>query len=189
MKRTLEQALAALEAQIRTWVSSPARPEIRLFPYPPEWEPVMLGRIGELVGHLEGEGQRLEVEDVGRGFLAFLHEPAHAERRARLVDRLARSERGSERQVVHDVGVLASRYLGELFRRPLRPDAVCRVVVNTGALATVASYSAVLNGLHGARGEGGPGGLTIVAFPGEADDRSLNLLGLRKDTNYRTARI
>lgn len=183
MKRTLEQALAALEAQIRTWASSPARAEIRVFPYPPEWEPVMLGRIGELVGHLGGEGHRVEVEDVGRGFLAVL------ERRAPLVDRLARSEARSERQVVHDLGVLASRYLGELFRRPLRPDAVCRVVVNTGALATVASYSAVLNELHGAQGQGGPGGPTIVAFPGEADDRSLNLLGLREDTNYRTARI
>jgi len=183
MKRTLEQALAALEAQIRTWVSSPARPEIRVFPYPPEWEPVMLGRIGELAGRLKGEGQHLEVEDVGRGFLAVL------EQKAPLVDRLARSEGGSEQQVVHDLGVLASRYLEELFRRPLRPDAVCRVVVNTGALATVLSYSAVLNGLHGARGERGPGGPTIVALPGEADDRSLNLLGLRKDTNYRTARI
>jgi len=183
MKRTLEQTLAALENQIRTWASAPGSPEIRVLAYPPEWEAVMLARIGDLVRRLEEEGHRVEVEDVGQGFLATL------ERRAALVERLVASEGKEERQVVHDLGVLASRYLGELFRRPLGPGAVCRLVVNTGALAAVTSYSAVMNELHGAKGEGGPGAPTLVAFPGEADDRSLNLLGLRRETNYRTARI
>ena len=126
MKRTLEQTLAALENQIRTWVSAPGSPEIRVLAYPPEWEAVMLARIGNLVRRLEGEGHRVEVEDVGQGFLATL------ERRAALVERLVASEGKEERQVVHDLGVLASRYLGELFRRPLGPGAVCRLVVNTG---------------------------------------------------------
>lgn len=183
MKRTLEQTLAALENQIRAWASAPGVPEIRVLAYPPEWEPVVLARIQNLVRRLEGEGHRLEVEDVGRGFLASL------ERRATLVNRLAAREAKEERQVIHDLGVLASRYLGELLRRRLAPDVICRLVVNTGALATLVSYSAAMNELHGGRGERGPGGRTVVAFPGEADDRSLNLLGLRRETNYRTAKI
>jgi hypothetical protein len=183
MKRTLEQTLAALENQIRAWASAPGSPEIRVLAYPPEREAVMLARIEDLVRRLEQEGHRVEVVDVGQGFLAAL------DRRAPLVERLMASEGKEERQVVHDLGVLASRYLGELFRRPLGPGAVCRLVVNTGSLAAVTSYSAVMNGLHGAKGDGGPGAPTLVAFPGEADDRSLNLLGLRRETNYRTARI
>jgi hypothetical protein len=183
MKRTLEQALAALENQIRVWASETPPPEIRVLAYPPEWEPVMLFRIRDLAERLEKEGYRTEVEDVGQGFLATL------ERRAPLVKRLMESEAKDERQVVHDLGVLASRYLEELFRRPLEPGAVCRLVLNTGALATLTSYSAVMNELHGAKGESGPGAPTLVAFPGEADERSLNLLGLRSETNYRTARL
>lgn len=183
MKRTLEQTLAALENQIRTCGPTPGSPEIRVLAYPPEWEAVMLARVGGLVGRLAEEGYQVEVEDVGQGFLASL------ERRAAVVERLVAREREEERQVVHDLGVLASRYLGELFRRPLTAGAVCRLVVNTGALAVLTSYSAVMNELHGAKGVGGPGAVTIVAFPGEADDRSLDLLGLRKETNYRTARI
>ena len=174
MKRTLEQTLTALENQIRTWASAPRSPEIRRLDYPPEWEAVMLARIGNLVRRLAGEGHRVELEDVGQGFLATL------ERRAALVERLVARESKEERHVVHDLGVLASRYLGELFRRPLGPGAVCRLVVNTGALAAVTSYSAVMNVLHGAKGEAGPGAPTLVAFP---------LLGLRRETNYRTARI
>lgn len=182
MKRTLDQALAALERQIQTWATE-GEPEIRVFVYPPEWEAVMLLRVRELTERLGREGRAVEVEDVGRGFLSVL------ERRAPLVERLAEREARDQRQVVHDLGVLASRYLDELFRRPLPVGTVCRLVVNTGALATIVSYSAIMNSLYGARGGGGAGGPTIVAFPGEADDRSLSLLGLRKDTNYRTARI
>jgi hypothetical protein len=183
MKRTLEQTLVALESQIRTWTSTPGSAEIRLLAYPPEWEAVMLSRMSNLVGRLEEEGHRVEMEDVGRGFLA------HLERRAALVQRLLASEVKQEQQVAHDLGVLASRYLGELFRRDLPPGVACRLVVNTGALAALTSYSAVMNGLHGAKGKGGPGAPTILAFPGEVDDRSLNLLGLRRETNYRTARV
>jgi hypothetical protein len=53
----------------------------------------------------------------------------------------------------------------------------------------VTSYSAVTNELYGAKGEAGPAAPAIIAFPGEADDRSMNLLGLRRETNYRTPRI
>ncbi|GEM_PF-2230848 len=182
MRRTLEQALDALERQIRSWTRR-AEPEIRVFVYPAEWEPVMLQRLQHLMGRLAEEGHLIEVEDVGLGFLVAL------ERRSPLVERLLEREAGDERGVVHDLGVLASRYLDELFRRPSPEGAVCRLLVNTGSLATIVSYSAIMNGLYGARGDGGPGAPTIVAFPGEADDRSLSLLGLRNDTNYRTARI
>lgn len=181
MRRTLDQALAALERQIQTWATG-GEPEIRVFVYPPEWEAIMLLRVRELTERLGREGLAVEVENVGRGFLSTV------ERRAPLVERLAEREARDQRQVVHDLGVLASRYLDELFRRRLAAGTVCRLVVNTGALATIVSYSAIMNGLYGAR-SGGTGGPTIVAFPGEADDRSLSLLGLRKDTNYRTARI
>ena len=182
MKRTPDQALAALESQIRTWARTPRPPEIRILDYPPEQEAVMLGRIRSLVRRLEEEGLQVEVEDVGQGFRAALEGQP-------VVERLLALDGSQDRHIIHDLGVLASRYLRDLFRRPPSAGAVCRLLVNSGALATVTSYSAVTNELYGAKGEAGPAAPAIIAFPGEADDRSMNLLGLRRETNYRTPRI
>ncbi len=78
------------------------------------------------------------------------------------------------------------RWLTKLLSTPLEPPAVCRLLVNTGALGTFVSYSAITNALHGGTALTAPAAL---AFPGEGDERYLNLLGLRVDTNYRVPRI
>jgi hypothetical protein len=83
--------------------------------------------------------------------------------------------------------VLGNEAIEGVLRTPLADGLVCRLLVNTGALATFVSYSAITNELHGS--SEGPMVPTAIAFPGEADERSLNLLGLRPDTNYRVPRI
>jgi len=62
------------------------------------------------------------------------------------------------------------------------------LLVNTSALGTFVSYSALTARLYGDEGEG-LGASAVLAFPGESDEGALNLLRLRRDTNYRVPRI
>ena len=68
------------------------------------------------------------------------------------------------------------------------PDGVrARILVNAGSLAAFISYSAITNEFYGASTR--PPGPIVIAFPGDADERSLSLLRLRADSNYRVPRI
>ena len=89
--------------------------------------------------------------------------------------------------MLHDLGVIGTRAVTRLLQPPLPEGVVCRLAINTGALAAFVSYAAITNGAP--RFVEHPSVATVLAFPGEADERSLNLLGLRVDTNYRVARI
>ncbi len=179
MKRTIEQAFQALQEQIRGWGRGEARPDLRVFVYPPEWEPVVLSRFPGFAEQCAKRGHPIVLEDVGQGFLR------EVERRKGVVARLSLLDQS---ELLHDLGWIALSYLRRALTAPLKPPAVCRIFTNTGTLGTFVSYSAIANELSG----GAADALipaTVLAFPGEADDRSLNLLRLRVDTNYRVARI
>ena len=179
MRRTIGQALDALRAQVQAWARGEARPDLRVFVYPPEWEALMLRQIPLVAGELRSVGLRMTLEDVGQGFLAEL------ERRKGLEERLFGLEQD---ELLHDLGVVASSYLKRVFAAPLEAPSVCRLLLNTGSIGTFVSYSSITNEISGApASEGLPA--TVLAFPGEADERSLNLLRLRVDTNYRVPRI
>ena len=67
-----------------------------------------------------------------------------------------------------------------------------RLLVNAGALGAFVSYSSLANALDGASpasSEGHVGAPTVLAFPGESDARSLSLMNLHPDANYRVPRI
>jgi hypothetical protein len=177
VRRTLEQAFQALNDQVKAWASGQARPDLRVFVYPPEWESLVLDRLPSFATESEAAGRPIQLEDVGQGFLAEL------KRRKGLVQRL---EQMDQDQVLHDLEQIASRYLEHALTRPLDEPAVCRVIMNTGSIGTFVSYSAIANKLAGSDGDVPA---TLLAFPGEADDRSLNLLRLRVDTNYRVPRV
>ncbi len=88
-------------------------------------------------------------------------------------------------ELLHDLGWLATTYLKAAITRPLADGRVCRLLANTGSLAPFVSYSATTNELAGP----GRTPAVVLAFPGDADERSLNLLRLRVDTDYRVPRI
>jgi hypothetical protein len=50
------------------------------------------------------------------------------------------------------------------------------------------SYSAIANAMHTDAGGTAPTANSVLAFPGEDDQLSLNLLRLRVDTSYRIPR-
>ena len=179
MRRTVEQAFDALRAQVRAWARGDARPDLRVFVYPPEWEALVLSRIPAFVERCAADCEPLEVVDLGQGFHRALRERNGAIERLQGLD---------PDEVLHDLSWIATTFLRRTIRSPLDPPAVCRLLVNAGALGTFISYSAVANELSGGPADGGipP---TVLAFPGEGDERSLNLLRLRVDTNYRVARI
>jgi hypothetical protein len=179
VRRTIDQAFEALRAQISNWAKSESRADLRVFVYPPEWESLVLHRLPQLAEELAAKGALVELEDVGQG---FLHE---IERRKGLEERLMTLERD---ELLHDLGQIASGYLRRTLMAPLEPPTVCRILTNTGTLGAFVSYSSITNELSGGPGGEGPPA-SVLAFPGEGDDRSLNLLGLRVDTNYRVARI
>jgi hypothetical protein len=179
VKRTLEQAFQALHDQVAAWGSREMRPDLRIFVYPPEWEALVLARMPAFAESSAGEGLPVMVEDVGQGFLAEI------DRRKGFVDRLSTAERD---ELLHDLGWVAAGYLRKAMKAPLELPAVCRILVNTGSLGTFVSYSSIANELGG-EGSGSTLPATVLAFPGEGDDRSLNLLRLRVDTNYRVPRI
>jgi hypothetical protein len=89
--------------------------------------------------------------------------------------------------MLNDLGWIGTTCLRRSIRAPLQDHTVCRIFMNTGALATFVSYSAVANEMGGTSDPRVPA--SVLAFPGEADERSLNLLRLRVDTNYRVPRI
>jgi hypothetical protein len=179
MKRTPEQAFEALRSQIRTWSRGEAKPDLRVFVYPPEWEPLMLSKLPAFAEKCASDGEPVELVDLGQGFLGELNQ------RDGLIERLQGLDR---EELLHDLAWVAATYLKRVIRASLAKGAVCRILVNTGALGTFASYSAVANELGG--GMTHPGiPATVLAFPGEGDERSLNLLRLRVDTNYRVPRI
>ncbi|MCL4534927.1 MAG: hypothetical protein M1370_07175 [Bacteroidetes bacterium] len=179
MKRSLEQALLDLRQHISAWAQGGAKPGIYIFVYPPEWEAPMLTRLPGFVADCAAAGWPVELVDVGQGFAREL------ERRKGLIEQLAAQEAEGAERLRHDLGIFGERYLARALRARPQAPTVARLFVNTGALATFASYSAILSALSG---EELPAP-TVFAFPGEDDERSLNLLGLRADTNYRLPRI
>jgi len=174
--------LTDLRVYLAEWAQSDAKPGIRVFVYPPEWEARMLTRFPSFAADCTSVCP-LDVIDLGQGFLA------EVEGRAGFVEQLTDVERQRPTRPLHDLGVVARRYLERLLASPLETPRRARLLVNLGALATLVSYSTIANALN----EGGPdsalAGPTVLAFPGEGDDRLLNLMRLRADTNYRVPRI
>ena len=180
MRRSPEQALLDLRQHLIEWRRSGGRPNLRIFVYPPEWEALMLARFPEFARDCLPVCP-LAVVDLGPGFLAEI------ERRPGFAERLIEHEQKSGTRVLHDLGEIAGRYLARLLATPLEPPAFARLLVNPGALATFVSYSAIGNGSYA--GDDAIAAPTVLAFPGEDDVRSLSLLRLRPDTNYRNTRI
>jgi hypothetical protein len=179
MKRTPDQAIDSLRSQVRSWAKCEARPDLRVFVYPPEWEAAMLPRLALFAEQCGAEGEPVELVDLGQGFLGEVTQ------REGLVERLQALGRDD---LLNDMGWIAATYLKRLIRSALPPTMICRILVNSGSLGTFTSYSAVANELGGGATEPSIPA-TVLAFPGEGDDRSLNLLGLRVDTNYRVPRV
>jgi len=184
MQRTIDQAFLDLREQIGHWARAAARPDVRFFVYPPEWEALVLARFPAFVETCAQDGRPVSLLDVGQGFLS------EVDRRRGFVERLTEMERRDPHWVLHDLGEIAARYLTRLLTAPLEPPAVGRILINTGTLGTFVSYSAVTNDLQGSPASaGGVQAPAVLAFPGEGDERSLSLLGLRRDTNYRAPRV
>jgi hypothetical protein len=184
MRRTIDEALFALRQQVAAWARGEARPGLRVFVYPPEWEAPMLARFPAFADECAAAGWPISVIDVGTGFLEEIA------RRPGFEERLAQLEQKGTDQLLNDLGVLGSRYVTRVLKAAVPEPAVCRVLVNAGALATFVSYSAIANALHGDAGDAdGAVPCNVLAFPGEDDERSLNLLRLRVDTTYRIPRI
>jgi hypothetical protein len=180
MRRTVEQTLSDMRQQIRAWATGEARSDVRVLVYEPELEPIMLRRLPEYADNLASEGIPVEIVDVGQGIMREI------ERRKNFVERLSEAERRDPWRAKNDMHQLADQYLKKLLGTPVELPAVCRIMLNTGSLATVLSFSAITNEFYGEDRCPSP---NILAFPGEGDERSLNLLRLRADTNYRVARI
>ena len=175
----MDQAFADLRQHIKAWADGTSKPDIRVFVYPPEWEAVMLDRFPRFADECEAEGRSIELVDVGHGFANEIRSRRSA------VDRMTELEKRDRDRVIHDLGVFSSRYIERVLTSTLDASKVCRILINTGALATFTSYSAIANGLQG-RDLVSP---AVLAFPGEGDERSLSLIRLRVDTNYRVPRI
>jgi hypothetical protein len=179
MKRTLEAAIAALNQLVREWAAGGAKPGIRMFVYPPGWEARMLVQLREFAETSRLAGYPVELIDIGALFLGRLVADGG------LIEMLTATEKDSGTQfVLRDLGTVASRCISSELQKSLDPPAVCRLLVNTATLATFVSYSAIANELHDAVADP-----AVLAFPGESDEGSLNLLHLRGDTNYRTPRV
>ncbi len=181
MRRSADDAILALRQQVRAWAEGSATPDVRVLVYPPEREGEMLARLPGVAVELAAAWMPVDLVDLGQ---VLLHELRRSEAR---LTRLRELERESTYRLLHDLGVLGTRAVTRLLQPPLPDGVVCRLAVNTGALAAFVSYAAITNDLHGSVER--PTVATVLAFPGEADERSLNLLGLRVDTNYRVARI
>lgn len=178
MKRTIDDAFMALREAVDAWATGASAPGVRVFVYPPEWEAAMLARFPQFAAEMEAVGNPVALVDVGARLLREVEE------REGVADLLVEVERKRRRMLLHDLGELARLALRHQLTASLEPPAVCRLLVNTGALATFVSYSAIINDLYNATPAA-----SVLAFPGEGDDRSLNLLRLREDTNYRIPRI
>ena len=179
MRRSLDDALFALRGQVKAWANG-ARNDIRVFVYPPECEALMLARIPGWAQDREKEGLAVDVVDIGQEFRAVV-----VRRRAEAA--LAQLERRAPALALESLRSLAREAILDAIQRPLERPAVARLIVNTGSLASFASYSAITNEFHGAAEP--PPAPVAIAFPGEGDDRTLSLLNLRPDANYRVPRI
>jgi hypothetical protein len=168
----------ALREHVRALAERRVRPAATVFVYAAEQEAAALARFPRFVEECAADGRPVEMVDVGQGFRAEL------ERRPAMVEQLERLEATASGRAIGDLATHARRYAQGELTRPPEPPALCRLLVNTGSLGTLISYSALTNGLP--ESDQAP---VVIAFPGEDDQRSLNLLGLRGDMNYRIARI
>jgi hypothetical protein len=178
VRRTLNDTLLALRDQLRVWSSGHARQDLRVLVYAPEYEAEMLARLPEFEAECAAAGLPVEVIDVGQRFRAEL------ESRQIRMQTLLRDDAAGKPGVPRDLGTMASRLVDGLITAEQVPPAVCRLLSNTGSLATLISYSAIANRLYDSVRTP-----VVLLFPGEGDDRALNILGLRSDPTYRVPRI
>ena len=178
----MEQALVDLRQNLLEWAQGEPNPGVRIFVYPPECEARMLARFPSFTEELAPQVP-LCLVDVGQGFLE------EVERRKGMIGRLEVQEQQSTDRLLRDLGEIAHRYLTKLLATPVTSLAFGRLLINSGALGTYVSYSAITNALHGDAGASGVASPAVLAFPGEGDERELSLLRLRADTNYRVPRI
>jgi hypothetical protein len=181
MRRSPEDAVQALRTQVMDWGRNEVKPDLRILAYPPEWEAGMIRRIRALAAELEHANLPVDVVDAGAELVA------NVVARSGLRDRLEQSDLKDPEKAYDDLSYLATTALVKVLKRPLPDGHVARVVVNTGGLATLVSYSQITSEFVGT--DSALGGATVLAFPGDADERSLNLLHLRIDTSYRAPRI
>jgi hypothetical protein len=179
VRRSIADALLALREQVKAWAGG-APYDVRVFVYPPEWEGQMQARIPAWAKERAAEGHAVEVVDIGQAFREVV-------RRRGAETAIAALERRSPAQAMDSLRGLAREAIVGAIRRPLEPPHVARLIVNTGSLATFSSYSAITNEFHGAAER--PPAPVAICFPGEGDDRTLSLLHLRPDANYRVPRI
>ena len=180
MRRTVNETLEALRRQVRAWAEG-GSPEIRVMVYPPEFEATMLDRLPSFAAELAAEGVPVDLVDVGQRFVQSL------DKSPQRLEAVVKLEATKPSQAADDAGVLARRVVHDILEAELPDGAVCRVLSNVGALAPLVSYSAITNEYFGSTERIAPA--TVIAFPGDGDERSLNLMGLRVDTNYRVGRI
>ncbi len=181
MRRSPEDAIQALRTQVTDWGSKKTKPDLRILAYPPEWEAGMIRRIKTLGAELKQANLPVDIVDAGTELVATV------DARSGLKARLEESDLADPEKAYGDLSYLATTALISVLKRPLPDGCVARVVVNTGGLATLVSYSQVTSDFVGT--DSALGGATVLAFPGDADERSLNLLHLRIDTSYRAPRI
>lgn len=179
MRRSIDDALLALREQVKAWAAG-APNDVRVFVYPPEWEAQILARLPAWAKARADEGYAVDVVDMGRAFREVV-------RRRRAETAIAGLERRAPAQAMESLRGLAREAIVGAIRQPLEAPRVARLIVNTGSLATISSYSAITNEFHGAAER--PPAPVAIAFPGEGDDRALSLLNLRPDANYRVPRI
>ena len=179
MRRSIDDALLALREQVKAWAGG-APSDVRVFVYPPEWEAQILARVPAWAQARAAEGYAVDAVDIGQVFREVV-------RRRRAEAAIAGLERRAPAQALDSLRALAREAIVGTIRRPLEAPTVARLIVNTGSLATFASYSAITNEFHGAAER--PPSPVAIAFPGEGDDRALSLLNLRPDANYRVPRI
>lgn len=178
MRRTLDDTLLALREQLRAWSSGRAKPDVRVLVYAPEHEAELLARLPAFTEECADAGLPVEVIDVGWRFRDEL------ESRPTRLQTLLRDDAAGKASIPRDLGMIASGMVTELITAKGTPPAICRLLSNTGSLATLISYSAVVNGIYDTVSLP-----VVLLFPGEGDDRALNILGLRSDPNYRVPRI
>jgi hypothetical protein len=140
---------------------------------------MMLARLPDWSQQRAAEGLALDMVDIGQEFRGVVE-------RRKAADSIAALELRAPAQALESARALAREAVVGAIRRPLTAGQICRLLINTGALATVASYSAITNEIHGSADRPPP---IVVAFPGEGDDRALSMLNLRPDANYRVPRI
>ena len=175
----MEDALLALRVQVKAWANG-APADVRVFVYPPEWEAQMLARLPAWAEQQADQGFAVELIDVGQAFARKVEE-RHA------ATALAAMERRGTGKVMDSLRTLSHETVTAEIRQIAGARHRCTILVNTGSLATMVSYSAITNESHGAAER--PPGPVVIAFPGEGDDRTLSLLNLRPDANYRVPRI